>query len=168
VSEPALEVGNVSKSYGSLVVLSDVSLVVPDAEAVGVVGPVRLVAHVATSAADTDVIARLSLVRASGRAQRLCDGMVRLRYRHGFEEERLASPGEIYAIEVAMWDTAQRVLPGQRLRLDIASSAFPKHEVNLGTGGDIVTETSGVPATNRLWHDPARPSRLILNVRPAT
>jgi len=39
VSEPALEVGGVSKSYGSLVVLSGVSLAVGDGEAVGVVGP---------------------------------------------------------------------------------------------------------------------------------
>jgi len=39
VSEPALEVGGVWKSYGSLVVLSGVSLAVGDGEAVGVVGP---------------------------------------------------------------------------------------------------------------------------------
>jgi branched-chain amino acid transport system ATP-binding protein len=39
VSESALEVGGVVKSYGSLVVLSDVSLVVGTAEAVGIVGP---------------------------------------------------------------------------------------------------------------------------------
>jgi branched-chain amino acid transport system ATP-binding protein len=39
VSEPALEAGGVSKSYGSLVVLSGVSLAVGGGEAVGVVGP---------------------------------------------------------------------------------------------------------------------------------
>ena len=39
MSEPALEVGGVSKSYGSLVVLNGVSLAVGDGEAVGVVGP---------------------------------------------------------------------------------------------------------------------------------
>jgi len=39
VTDLALEVGNVAKSYGSLVVLSDVSLAVGAAEAVGIVGP---------------------------------------------------------------------------------------------------------------------------------
>jgi len=39
VSEPALEVDSVAKSYGSLVVLSGVSLTVGAAEAVGIVGP---------------------------------------------------------------------------------------------------------------------------------
>jgi branched-chain amino acid transport system ATP-binding protein len=39
LSDPALEVVNVAKSYGSLVVLSDVSLVVGAGEAIGIVGP---------------------------------------------------------------------------------------------------------------------------------
>jgi branched-chain amino acid transport system ATP-binding protein len=39
VSELALEASNVAKSYGSLVVLSDVSLQVEAGEAVGIVGP---------------------------------------------------------------------------------------------------------------------------------
>ena len=49
-----------------------------------VIGPVRVVAHVATSAADTDITAKLVDVHPGGFAQRLCDGMVRLRYRDGF------------------------------------------------------------------------------------
>jgi len=140
----------------------------PFDEPLDVIGPVRLVAFVSTSAADTDVVARLSLVSAGGRAQRLCDGVLRLRYREGFGHELRAVTGEVYEIEVAMWDTAQRVFPGQRLRLDIAAAAFPKHEVNLGTGGDVITETSGVLATNTLWHSRERPSRLILRTRRAT
>ena len=140
----------------------------PLSEPLDVIGPVRLIAHVSTSAADTDVIARLSLVSSGERAQRLCDGMIRLRYREGFARGLRAVTGEVYEIEVAMWDTAQRVFPGQRLRLDIASAAFPKHEVNLGTGGDVITETSGVPATNTLWHSRERPSRLILRTRRAS
>ena len=139
----------------------------PFTEAVDLVGPMRLVTYVSTSAADTDVIARLSLVGAAGRAQRLCDGMVRLRYRRGFNDDQGVNPGEVCEIAVTMWDTAQRVIPGQRLRLDIASSAFPKYEVNLGTGGDIVSETRGVVASNRLWHDRQRPSNVLLPIRPA-
>lgn len=64
-----------------------------------------------------------------------------------------------------MWDTCVRVTAGHRLRLAVASSAFPKHAVNLGTGGDMVTETDGVMAENRLWHTPDRPSRLLLMCR---
>ncbi len=139
----------------------------PVTEAFEVIGPVRAVLHVSTRARDTDVVARLTLLEPSGRARRLCDGMLRLRYRSGFEREEPVRPGDVHEVEIAMWDTAIRVMPGQSLRLDIASSAFPKHEVNLGTGGDIISEVEGVLAENTLWHSAGRPSRLILQTRAA-
>ncbi len=134
----------------------------PLAEELEIIGPVRLIAHVATSAADTDITAKLLDVHPGGFAQRLCDGVVRLRYRDGFDQERPVVPGEVYEVEIRMWDTCVRLAPGHRLRVEVASSAFPKYDVNLGTGGDMITETDGVLATNRLWHTPSRPSRLIL------
>ena len=54
-------------------------------EPLDVIGPVRLVAHVATSAADADFTAKLLDVHPNGFAQRLCDGLVRLRYRDGHD-----------------------------------------------------------------------------------
>ena len=138
----------------------------PLTEPVEVIGPVRLVAHVATSAADTDLTAKLVDVHPNGFAQRLCDGVLRLRYRCGFSREESLTPGEVYEVCVAMWDTCLRLEAGHRLRLEVASSAFPKIDVNLGTGGDMVTETGGVIAHNELWHTAARPSRLLLHTRP--
>jgi putative CocE/NonD family hydrolase len=134
----------------------------PLAEPIELIGPVRLVAHVQTSAADADVMAKLVDVHPNGFAQRLCDGMVRLRYRDGFDAERVVTPGQVYEVEIAMWDTCVRLPAGHRVRVEIASSAFPKHDANLGTGGDMITETDGVVARNRLWHTPARPTRLLL------
>jgi putative CocE/NonD family hydrolase len=136
----------------------------PLAEDLEVIGPVRLVAHVATDARDTDVTAKLVDVHPGGYAQRLCDGMVRLRYRDGFDEQRPVQPSAVYEVEVVMWDTCIRLAAGHRIRLEVASSAFPKYDVNLGTGGDMVTETDGVVATNTLWHTADRPSRLQLTV----
>ena len=118
-------------------------------------------AHVATSAADTDVTAKLLDVHPGGFAQRLCDGIVRLRYRDGFDAERPVTPGDTYEVEIRMWDTCVRLPSGHRLRVEIASSAFPKYDVNLGTGGDADHRDRRVIATNRLWHTPSRPSRLI-------
>ncbi len=134
-------------------------------EPLEIIGPVQVIAHVATSAADTDVMARLADVHPSGFAQRLCDGMVRLRYRNGFRRAEPVTPGEVYEVTIPMWDTCVRLPAGHRMRVEIASSAFPKFDVNLGTGGDMVTETEGVRAVNRLWHTPARPSRLLVSAR---
>jgi len=134
----------------------------PLPEPLEIIGPVKVIAHVDTSAADTDVVARLLDVHPGGFAQRLCDGVARLRYRDGFAAERPVTPGETYEVTVSLWDTCVRLPAGHRLRVEIASSAFPKYDVNLGTGGDMITETEGVVATNRLWHTPSRPSRLVL------
>jgi putative CocE/NonD family hydrolase len=132
------------------------------AQPLEIIGPVRLIAHVATDAADTDITAKLVDVHPGGFAQRLCDGIVRLRYRDGPAARSPVTPGEVYEVEVVLWDTCVRLAPGHRVRLEIASSAFPKFDVNLGTGGDMITETEGVRAVNRIWHTAARPSRLLL------
>jgi len=136
----------------------------PVTDPLDVVGPVRLVAFVSTSAADTDVTAKLIDLHPNGFAQRLCDGVVRLRYRAGHERAEPVQPDTVYEIEVVMWDTAQRFLPGHCLRLEVASSAHPKFAINLGTGGDESETTSATLAHNRLHHDPTRPSRLIVTV----
>lgn len=147
------------ESRGDVLVYSTGPLVEP----VEIIGPVTLIAHVATSAADTDITAKLIDVHPSGFAQRLCDGMVRLRYRNGFTRAETVTPDEVYEVRIAMWDTCVRLDAGHRIRVEVASSAFPKFDVNLGTGGDLSTETEGVRAANRIWHTPARPSRLIVN-----
>jgi putative CocE/NonD family hydrolase len=135
----------------------------PLPEPLELIGPVTVIAHVDTSAADTDITAKLVDVHPNDFAQRLCDGMVRLRYRGGLDREQPVTPGEVYEVEIPLWDTCVRLPAGHRLRVEIASSAFPKYDVNLGTGGDMITETDGVLARNRLWHTPSRPSRLVVN-----
>lgn len=135
----------------------------PLPEPLEIIGAVTVIAHVDTSATDTDVMAKLIDLHPNDFAQRLCDGMVRLRYRDGFHREQPVTPGEVYEVAIPMWDTCVRLPAGHRLCVEIASSAFPKYDINLGTGGDMITETEGVLAHNRLWHTPSRPSRLILN-----
>ena len=136
----------------------------PLTEPLDLVGPVRLVAFVSTRAADTDLTAKLVDLHPNGFAQRLCDGLLRLRYRGGHERAEPGEPDTVYEVEVVMWDTAQRFLAGHCIRLEVASSAHPKFAVNLGTGGDESVVTNGIVAHNRLYHDAARPSRLLLTV----
>jgi len=67
----------------------------PLIEPLDVVGPVRLVAFVSTSARDTDVTAKLIDLHPSGFAQRLCDGLVRLRYRAGHDRAQSVQPSRL-------------------------------------------------------------------------
>jgi putative CocE/NonD family hydrolase len=140
----------------------------PLTEPLDVIGAVRLIAHVSTSAADADVAAKLLDVHPNEFAQRLCDGLVRLRFREGHDRVQPVEADTVYEVEVPMWDTCHRFGPGHRIRVEIAGSAHPKFAVNLGTGGDDTTATDGVIARNVLHHDAARPSRLVLTVVPAS
>ncbi|HSO27917.1 MAG TPA: CocE/NonD family hydrolase [Anaerolineales bacterium] len=131
-----------------------------------VTGPVRLELYAASSALDTDFMALLVDVHPNGFMQRLCDGMVRARFRRGMDQPELLTPGQIERFEIALWDTSQVFMRGHRLGLGISSSAFPKYARNLNTGGDLATETEMIVAEQRVYHAAAYPSRLILPVIP--
>ncbi|MEO8453331.1 MAG: CocE/NonD family hydrolase C-terminal non-catalytic domain-containing protein, partial [Gemmatimonadota bacterium] len=55
---------------------------------------------------------------------------------------------KVYRLEVSLKATAFSFAAGHRIRLWISSSDFPLHDRNLNTGGDNVTETTWVKATN--------------------
>jgi putative CocE/NonD family hydrolase len=135
-------------------------------EDVEVTGPIRLVLHASSSCVDTDFMAKLVDAHPGGFCQRLCDGMIRGRYREGMMREVLLDPGRVYEFEIALWNTAHVFRRGHRIRLEIASSAFPKYDRNLQTGDALATGTRMESAENRVWHTPERPSRLILPVIP--
>jgi putative CocE/NonD family hydrolase len=136
----------------------------PLQKSVRIVGPVRARLVISTSARDTDFVAKLVDVDASGRALNIQEGALRLRYRDGFKQPQLATPGERYEIVVDMRATALYLPAGHRLRLQVTSSNFPRLERNLNTGGRNYDETVGVVAVNRVYHGPDAPSALEVQV----
>jgi putative CocE/NonD family hydrolase len=131
-----------------------------------VTGPVLLKLYAASSARDTDFMAKLVDVHPTGFVQRLCDGMLRARFRNGMQRPELIEPGEVYLYEIDLWNTSQVFLKGHRIGLEIASSAFPKYDRNLNTGEDLGTGTRMQVSEQTIFHDERRPSALILPVIP--
>jgi uncharacterized protein len=129
-----------------------------------VVGPVKAVLYAASSAPDTDWVARLCDVWPDGRSIALCYGILRARYRDSFERPAPMQPGQVYRFEVDLRATAQTFLAGHRLRVHVTSSDFPQYDRNLNTGGPFGEEASGQIATNTIFHDALRPSHLLLPV----
>ena len=78
-----------------------------------------------SSAPDTDWVVRLIDVHPDGYARNLCDGILRARYRHSFQEPQLLDPGKIYAFEIDLWATSNVFFAKHRLRVVITSSCFP-------------------------------------------
>lgn len=131
-----------------------------------VTGPVRLVLYASSSAVDTDFTGKLIDVHPSGFCQRLCDSVIRARYREGPREAKFLEPEQVYEFEIDLWNTSHVFKAGHRIRLEVSSSAFPKFDRNLNTGEDIGTGVRMEIATNRVWHDCEHPSRLVLPVIP--
>jgi len=138
----------------------------PLAEAVDVTGPMKVVLYVSSSAKDTDFDVTLSDVFPDGRAMGVYQGVLRARYREGFDKQVFMEPGEVYEIEVDLNVTSNTFLPGHSIRLEIASSNFPDHDRNMNTGGDNAHETEFVQAVNTIHHTADYPSRLVLPIVP--
>jgi putative CocE/NonD family hydrolase len=138
----------------------------PLTEPLQLIGPVRLVLHATSSSPDTDFTGKLLDVHPTGFAQRLCDGMVRARFRDGFVAERLLEAGETVKYDIDLWNTAHVFAAGHRLRVEVASAAFPKFDRNLNTGEPLATGTRMETAHQSVHHDAARPSHLVCPVVP--
>ncbi len=131
-----------------------------------VTGPIQLVLHIASSAPDTDFTAAVSDVQPDGTARALTDGILRTRYRRGMTTTELMTPGTPYEITIDVGATGNVFLPGHRLRLEVSSSNFPRYDRNPNTGAPFATDARTLVARQTVFHDAAKPSRLILPVIP--
>jgi putative CocE/NonD family hydrolase len=138
----------------------------PLAEDMEVCGPVSVRLAAASSAPDTDFMAKLIDVWPNGFAQRLTDGMVRARFRGGMDRPSPIEPGRAYAYDLDLWNTCQLYRRGHRVRLEIASSAFPKYDRNPNTGEALGQTTRMQKAEQKIYHDSEHPSYVILPVVP--
>ena len=138
----------------------------PLREDLEVTGVVRVILYAATSAPDTDFTAKLVDVFPNGEARNLTDGILRLRYRSALDKPELAAPGEIYKLTIDAGVTSNLFLKGHSVRVEISSSNFPRFDRNPNTGRPVADETTLRKAYQVIYHDPARPSCVLLPVIP--
>jgi putative CocE/NonD family hydrolase len=129
-------------------------------------GPLSARLFAASSATDTDFMVKVLDVWPDGFVQRLNDGMVRARFRNGWEKPELIVPGKVYPYDIDVWNTCQTVLPGHRIRVEVASSAFPKFDRNPNTGDAIGMTARMQPADQTIYHDRERASYIVLPFVP--
>jgi predicted acyl esterase len=82
------------------------------------------------------------------------------------EKETFLEPGQVEEYEIDAWSTCTLLGEGHQLRLEISSSAFPKFDRNMNTGGPIGKEAKGIVAEQTVYHDRLRPSRVLVPVVP--
>jgi putative CocE/NonD family hydrolase len=133
-------------------------------EALTLLGEPQAELFVAVDAPDADVMVWLAEHRADGCTVNLAAGQLRLRYRGGFDQERLLAPGECVRVTLPLTYIGHRVPAGSRLRLLVSGSNFPSADPNPHTGEPIATAVEMRCARQTVFHDEARPSKLTLPV----
>ncbi len=101
---------------------------------------------------DTDFTMKILDVHQDGYAQRLQDGITRLRYRNGPFQEASYEPGKIIQIEIDMWGMFHEIKKDHRLRIEISSSAFPKYARNQNIAGNQYDTTNYKVAKQKVYH----------------
>ena len=139
----------------------------PLSEDVEVTGPVVVRLFGSTDRTDTDFTAKLVDVHPNEYAQILLEGVIRGRYWKSFKEQNLLTPGQIYEFYIDLWSTSNLFLKGHRIRIEISSSNFPKYDRNPNTGHKFGEDSEFMIAQQKVYHDAAHPSHILLPVIPA-
>jgi putative CocE/NonD family hydrolase len=131
-----------------------------------VFGQPRVKLFAATSAAHADLVAKLVRVTAAGDAEFLCSGIARSSWL--FREKGYAAD-TVQEWEFTLEPTAFVLVPGECLRLEIASSAFPLYDRNPST--DVPPQCADnwnwARSTQQIVHTAEQPSVLYLPVKGA-
>jgi putative CocE/NonD family hydrolase len=135
-------------------------------EPLTIAGPLRMKLHAATDGPDTDWFVKLVDVHPDGFAMNVAEGILRARFRNGYDRPELLKPNQAYEFEIDMRATANVFLPGHRVRLDLTSSNFPQFDRNLNSGEDLASGTRVRIARQTVFHAPDRPSHILLPVIP--
>ncbi|HEX9131094.1 MAG TPA: CocE/NonD family hydrolase [Ktedonobacteraceae bacterium] len=124
-----------------------------------VIGPVSADLYVSSSPHHTDFFVRFLDVTPSGQSLNICDGLLRV------APSRPAPMADgVLRVEVVLSPTAYRFRRGHRLRVQVSSGAFPRFARNLGSGEPLSSATTLCVAEQRVYHDPAHPSAIVLPI----
>ena len=135
-----------------------------------VLGSVYVTLFAASSAPDTDFVARLVDVYPDGRAICVCDGILRASARESYPAPGVVrpvapstiEPGRVYEYVIDLWSTGITFLPGHRIRVEVTSSSHPRWERNLNTGEGAFDSSHREVAHQTIFQDAGRSSRITL------
>jgi uncharacterized protein len=122
---------------------------------VSILGFPEVVLHLAASAPVATAVVRLADVAPDGTSAQVTAGILNLTHRRSHTEPEPLEPGRVEEVRVLLRGAGYRFAPGHRIRVSIASSAWP------------VVWPSPFPAELELHGGGTTPSRLILPVVPA-
>lgn len=136
----------------------------PLEDALVVTGTPRVELFAGSDCPDTDWVVQLSDVAPDGASIALSEGVLRARFRESLEREVFMEPGESYVFPIELLAVGHTFQAGHAIRISVTSSWFPVYDRNLNTGEPIGEGAEPRVATNLVFHDRKRPSRITLPV----
>ncbi|MBC8229302.1 CocE/NonD family hydrolase [bacterium] len=132
-----------------------------------ITGPILVKLYAASSARDTDFIARLIDVHPDGTAYNLTEGIIRARFRESiWEPPKFLVPGKIYEYTIELLPTSNVFLKGHSIRVHITSSNFPLWDRNPNTGNEQGMDAEMQIVEQTIYHDGKYPSHIALPIIP--
>ena len=125
-----------------------------------VAGNVEVELYASSDSYDTDFTAKLVLVDIGGKAWNIVDGIIRARYKDGFQNEKLIKPGKINKYKINLGNTAFFIKKGERIRIEISSSNFPKYDRNANSKIHPFEARELKKAINTIHHSGKYPSAI--------
>jgi putative CocE/NonD family hydrolase len=130
-------------------------------------GPMDVTLYVSSDVKDTDVTVKVLDVTADGTVYNLDETIQRLRYREGYDHPLVwMERDKVYKVTLTPMNTSNLFAPGDRIRIEVSGSNFPRFDRNLNTGGNNYDETKTVIAHTQIHHSGQYPSAITLSVMP--
>jgi uncharacterized protein len=126
----------------------------PLAADLDVIGPISGEIFLRSNTEHTDLYLCLCDVAPGARSTNICDGYTRLR-----------PGGRSPKMHVEFWPTAYRFRRGHRIRVIVASGAYPRYARNPGSGEPLGDASTMVIAHQEILHGPEHPSAIIFQVQ---
>ncbi len=137
----------------------------PLREGMEVSGPIEVTLYVSSDVKDTDFTVKLIDVLPDGTAYNLDETIQRVRYREGYDKPQVwMEPGKVYKVTLSPMTTSNYFGAGDRIRIEVSSSNFPRFDRNMNTGGNNYDEVKGLVAHNSVHHSAQYPSQVVLTV----
>ena len=125
---------------------------------VTVIGNARVTLYARASLPNADFFVRLCDVDPGGKSIPICDGLIRK------SSADPAVPENIWKLTFRLHATAHCFQRDHRLRVIVASGAHPRFARNTGTDEPIGEATTLLASDIEIFHDPLRPSAILLPV----
>ena len=101
---------------------------------VAILGSAIMNLTVKTNRNDTDFVVRITDVYPNGQSMLLGDNIVRMRWRGGDVVETKTVPGQVYDIQIVLWETCYVFNKGHKVRIAVTSSNFERYSLNRNNG----------------------------------